>query len=427
MNPAVVLIILFLVLVLTGLPIAFSFGVCSLIFLLVGMSGNYTILISRTFGGVDAFALMAVPFFIYAGDVMKEGGLSRSLINVADKLVGKLKGGMGHVCIVACAFFGAISGSSAATVAAIGGIMIPEMEKRGYEKNYAVALASAAGFLGIMIPPSVPLIIYGLNAQVSVADLFLASVIPGLLMTAVFMAVNYNMMGKYSRLVSLDKSVEGRHEKQKSVIPAILMPVLILGGIYSGICTPTEAGAIAVFYGIFVSAFYYKSLRIKQFLDITTGSATTSAIILVIIAFASVFGWIMTTEQLPTLLRDTVTSITKNKYVILIILNVFYLILGTFMETITAIVITTPLFLPLVTSVGVDPIHFGIIQQTNLCVGLITPPMALNLLIASKIANIKVEQVVKPLMPFLVAATVVVLVVTYVPDISMALPRLFMK
>lgn len=427
MNPAVVLIILFLVLVLTGLPIAFSFGVCSLIFLLVGMGGNYTILISRTFGGVDAFALMAVPFFIYAGDVMKEGGLSRSLINVADKLVGKLKGGMGHVCIVACAFFGAISGSSAATVAAIGGIMIPEMEKRGYEKNYAVALASAAGFLGIMIPPSVPLIIYGLNAQVSVADLFLASVIPGLLMTAVFMAVNYNMMGKYSRLVSIDKTVEGQHEKQKSVIPAILMPVLILGGIYSGICTPTEAGAIAVFYGILVSAFYYKSLKIKQFLDITTGSATTSAIILVIIAFASVFGWIMTTEQLPTLLRDTVTSITKNKYLILLILNVFYLILGTFMETITAIVITTPLFLPLVTSVGVDPIHFGIIQQTNLCVGLITPPMALNLLIASKIANIKVEQVVKPLMPFLVAATVVVLVVTYVPEMSTALPGLFMK
>jgi C4-dicarboxylate transporter DctM subunit len=427
MNPAIVLILLFLVLVLAGLPIAFSFGVSSLIFLLMGMGGNYTIMISRTFGGVDVFALMAVPFFIYAGDVMKEGGLSRSLINVANKLVGKVKGGIGNVCIVACAFFGAISGSSAATVAAIGGIMIPEMEKWGYEKNYAVALAASAGFLGIMIPPSVPLIIYGLNAQVSVADLFLASVLPGVLMMSLFMVVNYYMVGKYSRRVSLDKTVEGQQEKQKSVIPAILMPVIILGGIYGGICTPTEAGAVAVIYSIMLSAFYYKSLKIKKFLDITTGSATTSAVILVIIAFASVFGWIMTTEQLPTLLRDMVTSVTMNKYVILFILNVFYLILGTFMETVTIIVITTPLFLPLVTSVGVDPIHFGIIQQTNLCVGLITPPMALNLLIACKIGSIKVEQVLKPLIPFLIAAIVVTLIVTYVPVLSMALPELFMK
>lgn len=427
MNPAIVLIILFLILVLSGLPIAFSFAVCSLIFLMVGQQANYTIIISRTFGGVDAFALMAVPFFIYAGDIMKEGGLSRSLINFADKIVGKLKGGMGHVCILASAFFGAISGSSGATVAAIGGIMIPEMEKRGYDKRYAVALSSASGFLGIMIPPSVPLIIYGLNAQVSVADLFLASVIPGLIMTALFMVVNYKMADKYSQQAGATDAGSGTVDKQKSVLPALLMPGIILGGIYSGIFTPTEAGAVAVFYGIVVSAFYYKSLKLKKFLDITTGSAVTSAIILVIIGFAAVFGWIMTTQQLPTLLRDSVISLTKNKYLILLILNMIYLILGTFMETITAIVITTPMFLPLVMAVGVDPLHFGIMQQTNLCVGLITPPMALNLLIGTKIGNIKIETTVKPLLPFLITATIVVLMVTYVPVLSTFLPRLFMK
>ena len=421
-NPAVIMIMFFFVLVITGLPIAFSFGVSSLIFLC--RDSNFTILISRTFGGVDSFALLAVPFFIYAGDLMKEGGISRSLISVADKLIGSLKGGIGHVCIVTSCFFGAISGSSAATVAAIGGIMIPEMEKRGYEKRYAVAIASAAGFLGIMMPPSVPLIIYGLNAQISVLSLFLGSLVPGILVTVAFMAVNYNQVEKYSQQAKIDETVGEYQGNQKSVIPAVLMPVWILGGIYSGICTPTEAGAVAVFYGFFVSAFYYRTLKLKQFLEITTGSATTSAIILVIIAFASVFGWIMTTEQLPSLLRDSVTSITNNKYVILLMLNIFYLIIGAFMETITAIVITTPLFLPLVTSVGVDPVHFGIIQQLNLCVGLITPPMALNLLIGSKIGNIKIEKVIKPLMPYLVTSIIMVLIVTYIPALSTWLPDL---
>lgn len=425
MNPAVILVILFLALVLTGLPIAFGFAVTSLLFMGTVLQTSYEVLITRTFGGVDAFALMAVPFFIYAGDIMKEGGLSRSLIQFADKIVGKMKGGMGHVCIVASAFFGAISGSSGATVAAIGGIMIPEMEKRGYEKRYSVALASSAGFLGIMIPPSIPLIIYGLSSQVSVADLFLGSVVPGIIMTLGFMAVNYFYVGKYSKPVGAVEIAGESQGKQKSVIPALLMPVVILGGIYSGIFTPTEAGAIAVVYGLAASAFYYRSLKWKQWLDITTGSALVSSIILVIIGFAAVFGWIMTTEQLPILLRNYVTSITDNKYLVLLVLNIIYLILGTFMETVTAIVITTPMFLPLVTAVGVDPLHFGIIQQTNLCVGLITPPMALNLLIGTKIGNIKIEQTIKPLLPYLITATAVTFVVTYVPAFSTWLPRLF--
>lgn len=425
MNLAIVVVLLFLFFVLTGLPIAFSFAVSSLLYFLIGPETNYTIIVTRAFGGIDAFALMAVPFFIYAGDIMKEGGLSHSLIRFADRLVGNLKGGIGHVCILSSAFFGAISGSSGATVAAIGAIMIPEMEKRGYEKRYAVVLASASGFLGILIPPSVPLIIYGLNAQVSVADLFLATIFPGLIMTTFFMLLNYLNVNKYSRPVLGGDTVKEKIGKQKSILPALFMPGIILGGIYSGVFTPTEAGAVAVFYGVLVSAFYYKELKFKQLLDITLRSSLTSSIILIIISFAAVFGWIMTTEQLPTLLRDSVTNITNNKYIILLILNIIYLILGTFMETVTAIVITTPMFLPLVTAVGVDPVHFGIIQQTNLCVGLITPPMSLNLLIGTKVGNISIEKTIKPLLPFLITSSIVMLIVTYVPALSTFLPNIF--
>lgn len=436
MSIAFILIILFLVLVLLGLPIAISFAACSLLFLLGSSQAGNVILASRTFGSIDSFPLMAIPFFILAGDLMKEGGLSRALVSFADKLVGKIRGGLGHVTILASMFFGAISGSSAATVAAIGGIMIPEMTERGYDKRYATALASTAGFLGILIPPSIPLIVYGLNAQVSVAELFLASIGPGILMGLVFMTINYVMVKKYRtapELAEVAATVEAEliqqpvPRKQPSVIPALLMPVVILGGIYSGIFTPTEAGAVAVVYGLLVSVFYYKSMKLKQILDIATGSALTSSVILIIIAFAGVFGWIMTTEKLPTLLTEYVTSITQNKYVVLLILNVIFLILGTFMETVTAIVITTPMFLPLVTALGVDPIHFGIVQQTNLCVGLITPPMALNLLVGTKIAGMSVDKVVKPLLPYLIAAIVVVFIVTYIPEISMYLPNVLMK
>lgn len=427
MNIAVLMVLIFLIAVIIGLPIVFAFAVSSLLYLMTAMGGNETILISRAFGGVDVFALMAVPFFVYAGDLMKDGGISRALIQSVDKLVGKIKGGMGHVCIVSSAFFGAISGSSGATVAAIGGIMIPEMEKRGYNKDFATALAASAGFLGIMIPPSVPLIIYGLNSQVSVAALFLGTIIPGIIMTCAFMLITYKMVDKWSDASkNIMASLSGEGEEKRAVWPALLMPLIILGGIYSGMFTPTEAGAVAVMYGILISAFYYKSLKIKQFLDITTGSALTSAVILVIIGFATVFGWVMTTEHLPVLLCDWVTGITTNRYLILFMIAIIYLVLGMFMETITAIVITTPIFLPLVTAVGVDPLHFGILQQTLLCVGLITPPMALNLLIACKIAKRPITSVMKPLLPFLFTAVTVAFIVTYIPALSTWLPSVLM-
>jgi len=431
MSIAVLVIIVFLLLVFLGLPIAFSFALASLGFFILEMgTSSLTLLISRTFGSIDSFPLMAIPFFILAGDLMKDSGISRGLVNFAELFIGKVKGGLGHVTVLASMFFGAISGSSAATVAAIGGIMIPEMESRGYNKKYAVALAAVSGFLGILIPPSIPLIVYGINAEVSIARLFLGGVGPGLIMGISFMIVNRFMAPRYmterpdAQAAAQTKVSAATVSKQ--AIPALIMPFIILGGIYSGAFTPTEAGAVAVVYALLAGGIYYRGFTPKKLMNLLGGSALTSSVILIIIGFAGVFGWIITTQQVPAKLSEFVTSITQNPYVVLFILNIIYLILGTFMETITAIVITTPIFLPLIRALGIDPIHFGVLQTLNLGVGMITPPMALNLLMASKIGEVNVYEIIRPLLPFLITAILILLLVTYVPQIVLFLPNVLL-
>lgn len=428
MSIAVLIIIAFLLLVFLGLPIAFSFALASLVFFALGMgTSSLTLLISRTFGSIDSFPLMAIPFFVLSGDLMKDSGISRGLVNFVELFIGKVKGGLGHVTVLASMFFGAISGSSAATVAAIGGIMIPEMVSRGYNKKYAVALAASSGFLGILIPPSIPLIVYGISAQVSIARLFLGGVGPGVIMGICFMIVNRFMAPRYVMERPVDQALEQTKVSaatvSKQAVPALIMPIIILGGIYSGAFTPTEAGAVAVVYSLLAGGIYYRGFTPKKLLNILGGSALTSSVILIIIGFAGVFGWIITTQQVPAKLSEFVTGITQNPYVVLFILNIIYLILGTFMETVTAIVITTPIFLPLIKTLGIDPIHFGVLQTVNLCVGLITPPMALNLLMASKIGKINVYEVIRPLLPFLITAILVLFLVTYVPQIVLFLPN----
>jgi len=431
-TAAVWLILIFLLLVVAGIPIAFCFGIASVFFLYTVMPGTNAVIISRSFGALDSFPLLAIPFFILAGDLMKEGGISRHLINFVNIFVGKIRGGLAHVTVLASTFFGAISGSSAATVAAIGGIMIPEMVRRGYDRNYAVVVSAASGFIGILIPPSIPLIVYGMNAEVSVAKLFLGGIVPGLLMALGFMVVNHFMTPGYSsssrdsNASNTDAVLAGGGKTAVRAIPALVMPLIILGGIYSGVFTPTEAGAVAVVYGILVSVFYYQSMGLAKLLNISSASALTSSVILIIISLAGVLGWIITIQRVPALITEFVISMTQNPIVVLMMLNVFYLVLGTFMETVTAIVITTPIFLPLIQALGIDPVHFGIIQTTNLCVGLITPPMALNLLMASKTGGISVGQAIKPLLPYFITAIVVLLLVTYIPALSLFLPDMLM-
>ncbi len=431
MNSVVFILAGFFILVFAGLPIAFSFGLTSLLFLLAQASSSLTILPARTFASIDSFPLMAIPFFILSGDIMKEGGLSWRLINFVQLFVGRFKGGLGYVTIVASAFFGAISGSSAATVAAIGGIMIPEMVKRGYKPNYAVALSAASGFLGILIPPSIPLIVYGINAEVSVGALFLATIVPGLLMCLAFALVHRLVVHKYySPPVAKTMEAgpaENHWQTGKEALPALIMPLIILGGIYSGIFTPTEAGAVAVAYGLLVATVLYRSVSWKTLVNISAGSAITSTVILFIIGLAGVFGWIMTVQQLPALVSESITNITSNPFIIILLLNVIYLILGTFLETITIIAITTPIFLPLIKEIGMDLVHFGIWMQVNLCVGLITPPMALNILMACRIGNTTIKEVIAPLIPFLIAAIIVLIVTAYFPTLSLSLPNWLLK
>jgi C4-dicarboxylate transporter DctM subunit len=421
-------IILFFVLVVIGIPIAFSFGISALLYLMLEMPNNLTILVSQSFSALDSFVLLAIPLFVFAGDVMKSGGISRTIVDFTYFFVKKIKGGLAHVTVIASAFFGAISGSSAATVAAIGGIMIPEMTKRGYDKRYAVAVGSAAGVLGIIIPPSIPMIIYAMTTNVSIARLFLAGIIPGALLVLAFAIVNILMESKYRTGEVKEMIAEPGAKKKKPwhAVPALIMPVIVLGGIYLGIFTPTEAGAVALFYGVIVGMFYYKELNFKNLMRTSKESAYTSALIMLIISMAGIFGWLITTQRIPELFTAFITGITDEKFLILLILNVFYLILGSFLETITAILITTPIFLPLVLLLEIDLVHFGVIQTLNLAIGLITPPMALNLLVASRISGVPMMDAVKPLMPYLLATLIVLQLVTYIPEISLFLPNLLM-
>lgn len=434
-------IIVFFILVMVGIPIAFSFGISALFHWIITSSSNSIVLVTRSFASLDSFALMAIPLFVLAGNVMKEGNISKYLVDLVNSLIGKIKGALAHVTVLASLFFGAVSGSSAATVAAIGGIMIPEMVKNGYPRDKAVVIAAASGFIGVLIPPSIPLIIYGFNAEVSIAKLFLGGIVPGLLMVIGFMIVNIFVYRKGTlkteiaasseEISNLTAEKQDKEEEQKGffknlfyAFPALLMPLIILGGIYSGVFTPTESAAIAALYGIVVALFLYRSIKLKKLIYISGESALLSAVILLIIGFAGVFGWLITTEQVPMKLAEFVTGITSNPIIILLILNIIYLILGTFMETITAIVITTPIFLPLILSVGIDPVHFGIIQTTNLAVGMITPPFALNLLVASKIGNISLLQTYRALIPYFIVSIIVLLIVTYFPSLVLFLPNL---
>ncbi len=422
-------LVLFFVLVLIGIPIAFSFGLVTLFYLFLTIPDNAVILISRGFGSVDSFALMAIPLFILAGDVMKEGAISKNLISFVNLFLARIKASLAHVTVIASAFFGAITGSAAATVAAIGGIMIPEMTRKGYGKERAVAVAAAAGCLGVLIPPSIPLIIYGLIAQVSIAQLFLAGIVPGIILAIAFMIVNRFTFKDVKTVDELE--IEEGDQKTTTntlvfmkAIPALIMPIIILGGIYAGIFTPTESGAIAALYGILISIIVYKSMGFKKLLNIAGNSAMTSAVILIIISMAGVFGWLITTEQVLAMVAESVASLTTNPIIILLVLNIIYLILGTFMETVTAIVITTPIFLPLIMMAEIDLVHFGIIQTVNLCVGLLTPPMSLNLLIASKIAGVSIIQPIRALLPYLAVSIIVLFLITYIPEIVLFLPNL---
>ncbi|MBQ7736210.1 MAG: TRAP transporter large permease [Oscillospiraceae bacterium] len=419
----------FLVLLLLGLPVLVSLGLSASVYLLMNSSISPEIMASATYGGMDSFTRLSIPLFILAGQIMMTGGVSRRLVNVAKMCFKDPVSGVGNISILSSAFFGAVCGSSAATVSAIGGIMSPEMDRAHYKKAYTAALIAAAGFLGILIPPSGPLVIYAVAADQSVGKLFIAVITTGIMFTVAFIILNRLICRKWVEAEGLKPAVDDGEKVSKlhtlvDAIPALLMPLIILGGIYGGIFTPTEAAAVACIYGLIVSFFIYKSLKLSDLPKIFKASAISSANILLIIGVANFFGRVLTIFKVPQAVATFITGISDNRFVILLIINLFLLILGMFMETATAIVLTTPILLPLVVNLGMDPIHFGIMMIVNLSVGLITPPMALNMFVSSQITDVSIGKMVKPIIPYIAVSVALLLLVIYIPGISMWLPKL---
>lgn len=432
------LLVLFVVGMLIGIPIAFCLGLSSALTMLFLGSLPMMITGQMIYAAADSFALLAIPFFMLAGNLMGSGGISHRLVAFANIFFGRTTGGMGMVAIVTSMFFAAISGSGPATVAALGAIVVPAMIGYKYDKGYAAALMATAGSIGIIIPPSIPMIVYGVQAEISVARIFMAGIIPGLLFGGALMILNYFMSRSrgYQAIKKqltdsfndpLPQSVdeEGRPKTDKcswDVIFALIMPVIILGGIYSGIFTPTESAGVAVVYGLIVGLFVYRELKLKDLPKVLIDSAVSTAMILLIIMFASLFSFILVSEGAPQKLIAMINEFTTSPLVILLLINIFLLVAGCFLDASSAIIVLTPLLLPLVASIGMDYVHFGVVMIVNLAIGLITPPVGLDLYVACSIAKINLEEIIKASWPFLAVTLIVLMLVTYIPSISMWLP-----
>ncbi|MGH2318360.1 TRAP transporter large permease [Planococcus sp. 4-30] len=416
---ALVLFILLLALFLINVPIAVALGLASTLVFFLDGNVSLIVIIQRMFNSVDSFPLMAIPFFILAGKLMESGGISRRLIHLANVIFGRVKGGLGIVSIVACAFFAAISGSAAATTAAVGALMIPAMVNKGYEKSFATAIQAAGGTIGIMIPPSVPLVLYGVAAGVSVSELFIAGIVPGLFVMVSLILLVY--------LISLKEGYGGGEKFGfKDFIKAffdaflaLMMPVIILGGIYGGIFTPTEAAVVAVVYGLIVGIFIYREIKVADLTRIFSSSVVVTAVIMFIIAGASVFGYYLTRQRIPAELTELMLSVTDNWIIALLIINLLLLICGVFLETSAAVIILTPILVPIASALGIDLVHFGIIMIVNLGIGFITPPVGVNLFVAANIAGTKFESLVKAIVPFILIMIVDVLIISFIPGISL--------
>ena len=424
-SPAVYLFGYFVVLLLIGVPIAICLGMASLITMYAAATLPISYIATQAYTSIDNTTIICIPLFIAAGTFMGEGGLSKRLLTMSDAWLGRLPGGFGMATVVTCMLFAAMSGSGPATVAAIGTLTIPAMMERGYDKYFSAALVAAAGTIGVMIPPSNPFVVYGVSSSTSIGKLFMAGITPGILIGLVLMGWTYYLAKKYGWHGT-------KHENHWQLVRqttwdakwALVVPVIILGGIYSGLTTPTEAAAIAALYGLLVGVFLYKGINRSNIVTTLVDSTTTSAIIILLMAMATIFGHIMTMENIPNAVAKAILGFSSNGVVLLILINILLLIVGMFMEALAAIVILTPLLLPIALQIGVDPVQFGVIMVVNLAVGFITPPVGVNLFVASGITHFRMEDIAKKAMPMLGLMIVILLLLTFIPAISMWLPNL---
>ncbi|MBG6166552.1 C4-dicarboxylate transporter DctM subunit [Labrenzia sp. EL_13] len=425
---AAVLFLSLVLLLFISVPIGICLGLATMTVMLFVEGAPPLVLLARSVvTGADSFPLIAVPLFVLAGDLMQSGGMSRRLVAFANALIGHIRAGLAYVNVLACLFFAAISGSSPATVAAIGSNMIPEMEKVGYSRRFSGALTASSGMIGVMIPPSIPFIIYGVTAEVSIGKLFLAGVVPGLLFALMFMFVARLLLRKEAAALGSTKTFSSASVAStfRSSFWALLVPLIILGGIYSGIFTPTEAGAVAVVYAAIVGLFVYKDIRLSDLPGILAQSALTSGTILILVIMAAAFGRLATLAQIPAQLAAGITGLSDNPILILLLINLLLLVIGMFMETISSIIIMTPILLPVAVAIGVDPLVFGVILTVNLAIGFCTPPLGVNLFVASGISGISIERLSAAILPFFAGMLALLMLVTYVPALSLALPSLW--
>ena len=421
----VILLGVFVVLLICGAPIAVCLGMSSVAAMLVQGAGKPIVAVMSVLPRIcsassSKFVLLAIPFFIISGNVMEKAGISGRLINLAEKCLGHIKGGMAMVCIVVSCFFAAISGSGPATVAALGLIMIPALVKAGYPAAFSCALMAAGGAIGVVIPPSITFVVYGSIADASITSLFKAGMVPGLLMGAGLIIAALVIGRKCDLKVSPKASGAERLAAFKDAVPGLLMPVIILGGIYGGIFTPTEAAAVSVFYGLFVGFVIYKDLNLNKLSDIMVDSCSTTATVMFITMGASLFAYVLTRARLDEAIEGMMLNVTGGSTVIFfIIVNIVLLIAGCFLDSTSALYIFTPLFAPVALQLGIDPIHLGTVMIVNLAIGLFTPPVGVNLYEACGIGKISIEDISKGIVPCLVAMLVVLLLITYIPAISL--------
>jgi len=405
-----------------GVPIAISLGLSTIIGIALHETLNMAIVPQRIFVSLNSFPLMAIPFFILAGNLMGAGSMSKRMVAFASSLVGHFTGGLAMVAIVTSMFFAAISGSGAATTAAIGSILIPAMIAKGYKIEYAAANQAVAGALGIIIPPSIAMILYGVAAEVSIADLFIAGIIPGLLITFSLLLSAF-FISKRDGYVGVEKSDFPTVLRAfKDSILALLMPVIILGGIYSGLFTPTEASVVAVVYALIVGIFIYRDISLKNLPKIFMDSGESSAVIMFVIGTAGLFGFFISINNIPDIIYQSIESFIVSKYIFLFVVVLILLVAGMFLEGSAAILILVPLLLPTALSLGVDPVHFGVIMVCSLAIGLVTPPVGIDLFVVSKLTNLSIIRIARFAIPLILILIVDVLIITFVPEISIWLP-----
>ena len=423
-----ILIVSFIFLLSIGVPIAYSIGLSAMFTLMVSIPlvASFTTVAQRMATGLDSFSLIAIPFFILAGELMNRGGIARRLIDFAKALVGMLPGGLAYVNIMACMLFGAISGSAIAATSAIGGIMNKRMEKEGYDKAFSAAVNITSSTTGLVIPPSNILIVFSLaSGSASIAALFLAGYLPGILVGFFLMAVAgfYAYRNKYP--VTGRMKISATFMYFVYALPSLFLLVVVIGGIIAGIFTATEASAIAVLYAFILSVVIYREIKLNELPEILLNAAKTTSIVLLLIGTSMTMSWAMSIENIPRDVSLLMLSVSDNKIIVLLIINFILLLVGVFMDITPAVLIFTPIFLPVVTRLGVDPVHFGIIMVLNLCIGLCTPPVGSVLFVGCSVAKIRISEVIRPLLPLFAVMILALLMVTFIPPITLWLPEMF--